>query len=149
MRIKKRYNIISRGARHIAQWSNYSQLKGVIQGCTRLFKLQWKNFAFSPTSNASSFQTVMQEMQLTEGELMKRQQRFLYLTKMWIIFLGIACLYGLYLAWFGIWLGVFSMMALSMMIVSQIFQYHFWSFQIRQRCCTTSLREWWNFTIGK
>jgi intracellular multiplication protein IcmV len=89
-----------------------------------------------------TFETVMQEMQLTDKDITERLKTFklMYLIMLLAAFLFYA--YAIYEVMYG---GILSMLlsgVFSFVCLALAFRYHFWHYQIKVRKLGCSLKEW-------
>ena len=92
---------------------------------------------------SESFEAALLRLNLTEADLAKRLQEFTRLQRIWVALLLLVAGYALYNLWFQqAWRAFLPCVGFSLVILTQIFRYHFWLFQIRQRRLGCSFRDW-------
>jgi intracellular multiplication protein IcmV len=133
---------------NIPRWVDYAYWKQLGRYFRKLTRTRFVALT-PPVTRETTFAEVMQDMQLAESDLVQRYQYFRRLAVFWIILWGLTVAYGCYLIINGVGLGVVVVLILSLLMLSQAFQYHFWAFQIIQRRLNCSLQEWWQFTFNQ
>ena len=125
---------------NVRKWSDYDRVKSFTfylwSGFRRLFVPQ------QPTVSNESFKAAVKEYQLTDKELIAKQNALYRLS---ILMLTLAILILAYASYQAIY-GSFHAMILSIvvMIVALTlgFRYHFWYFQIKKRKLGCTFKEW-------
>lgn len=131
--VKKRFNLSS--------WFGSIQWQWIHRLLYRLLQSRWM---LSPIQSKKdvSFDKKVKQLNLKEEDLVQIQKRFKKLVGLWLALFMLAFAYGIYLATLGAWSAVLSAVVLSIMMLTQAFRYHFWSFQIMQRRLNCTLKEW-------
>jgi intracellular multiplication protein IcmV len=97
-----------------------------------------------------SFEEAMVRLNLTEESLALRAQQFKLYIIVFLIVLALLWAYALWMWWTGSLLAAVGTAFISLVLVAQVFRYHFWLFQIRQRKLGCSFREWlWYGLLGR
>lgn len=94
-----------------------------------------------------SFDTVMQEMSLTEEDITKKAVTF---KRMYLLMLFGAMFfytYALYQILYGGALGALIATVVAFVCLALAFRYHFWYFQIKKRKLGCTLKEWFSDTF--
>jgi len=139
-------NWMGRTFLNIFQWSNYTNIAHMT---SQLVRFSNTIFIIHPSRSTANFSEVVTQFHLTENDLIRRAQYFGKLISFWLFVFGVVCLYALYLIIKGVWLGVLSTVILAIMILCQVFRYHFWLFQLKQRRLGCSFDEWFQAFLGK
>ena len=97
-----------------------------------------------PSGRNETFEQAIERLHLTEKDIQKRQQHFLTLSLIFSFFALLVTIYCIYLAWNAHWIAAIISFSVVLIILTQVFRYHFWHFQVKQRRLGCSLKEWWN-----
>lgn len=89
-----------------------------------------------------SFEDSLRRLNLTEEHLRTRLQEFKRLAWIYFVLLCLSFLYLLYHGLSGHFLGLLVMIGISSVLVSMVFKFHFWQFQLRKRKLGCTFREW-------
>jgi len=123
----------------VPTWIGYKQIAEGARGIANSVK---SLFIPQKADKAESFEEAMVRLKLTEADLVQRQKEFQRLVIILTI-VGFGVLgYTFYLFWVGSLTGGIASLALTVLVFSYSFRYHFWLFQIRQRKLGCTLREW-------
>lgn len=123
----------------ISTWTGYDQLKQSARSIGRNIK---DLFVPKKPDKTETFEEAMKRLNLTEADLIARQNEFKRLTIIFSILGFIILGYTFYLIWERAFWGGIASFGLTMLVFSYSFRYHFWLFQIRQRKLGCTLREW-------
>ena len=132
----------------VPKWIGYRQLVKSNRSITTLLK---KFFIPEQAHSQESFAAALQRLNLKESDLIQRRQEFTRLMWIWIFLFFVVIIYSVYLLMGHSLRGFFPSLAISFVILTQIFRYHFWIFQIKQRRLECNFRDWLNsyFMVGK
>jgi len=89
-----------------------------------------------------TFEEAVTRLQLTEEDIQKRKKQFLNLAISFGVFAFVVLCYTVYLFWNGHILAGILGVAVTIMILTQVFRYHFWHFQMKKRKLGCTLKEW-------
>jgi intracellular multiplication protein IcmV len=93
---------------------------------------------------AESFAETLTRLNLTEQDVQKRQREFRRLLTVYLVIALLLFCYSFYLAWHRSIHGALAGFVITLVALTQVFRYHFWLFQLRQRKLGCTLRDWWN-----
>lgn len=142
-RIKK----IIKPAVDIPKWIDYPQLA---KNNRSIFGFIKKFFIPDQAKTQESFEEALLRLKLTPVDLSQRTKEFSRLMWIWIFLFLINITYSIYLLYNDFFRGFYPCLGISIIILTQIFRYHFWLFQIKQRRLGCSFRDWLNGQfIGK
>lgn len=132
----------------VPKWVGYRQL---VKTHRSLFSFAKKFFIPEQASTQESFQAALGRLKLNEADLAQRMKEFARLMWIWILLFLISIAYSIHLLLENSLRGFFPCLGVSVIILTQIFRYHFWIFQIKQRRLGCGFRDWLTaqFTIGK
>lgn len=132
----------------VPKWIDYQQL---VKNNRSVFAFIKKFFIPEQASTQESFEEALLRLKLTPADLLQRSKEFTRLLWIWIVLFLITILYSFYLFHIRAFRGFYPCIGISVIILTQVFRYHFWLFQIKQRRLGCSFREWLNaqFFIGK
>jgi intracellular multiplication protein IcmV len=132
----------------VPKWIGYRQLVKSNCSLTALFK---KFFIPEKAHTQESFAVALQRLNLKESDLIQRRREFTRLMWIWIFLFFVTIAYSVYLFMGHSLRGFFPSLAISFIILTQIFRYHFWIFQIKQRRLGCNFRDWLSsyFMLGK
>lgn len=94
-----------------------------------------------------SFDEALTRLNLTEEDIAKRQQEFRRLLFVYLIIGILLFCYTFYLAWERSIHGTIATFVITLIAFVQVFRYHFWLFQLKNRKLGCTFREWWNSGI--
>ncbi|MDF1758540.1 MAG: type IVB secretion system protein IcmV [Legionellaceae bacterium] len=92
--------------------------------------------------NIKSFATVVEEMKLTEEDLIIKQKSLKKLCVIMLVTSFIFYVYSMYQVLYGSFLGVILSVVLTFVCLTLAFRYHFWYFQISNKKLGCTLKEW-------
>jgi intracellular multiplication protein IcmV len=97
-----------------------------------------------------TFEEAMVRLRLSKADISQRTQEFKRLFIIFLVIFIVLLSYTVYLFSEGsIRPGLVSLV-LTFIVLAQIFRYHFWLFQIKQRKLGCTLREWfWQGLLGR
>lgn len=132
----------------VPKWVGYRQL---VKTHRSLFSFAKKFFIPEQASTQESFQAALDRLKLNEADLTQRMKEFTRLMWIWISLFLISIAYSIHLLLENSLRGFFPCLGVSVIILTQIFRYHFWIFQIKQRRLGCGFRDWLTaqFIIGK
>jgi len=126
---------------NVPAWVGYDRLASSTRSIWDVIK---GLFFPAKAEREETFEQAMERLNLTEEVLKQRVKEFHNLIFMWaVIFCGVVG-YAIYLAWQGSWIGFIPAIAISLIPIAQMFRYHFWVFQIKQRKLGCTFKEWLN-----
>lgn len=132
----------------VPKWIGYRQLMKSNRSITTLLK---KFFIPDQAHTQESFAAALQRLNLKESDLIQRRQEFTRLMWIWILLFCVTIAYSVYLLIEHSLRGFFPTLTIGVIILTQIFRYHFWIFQIKQRRLGCNFRDWFShyFMLGK
>jgi intracellular multiplication protein IcmV len=132
----------------VPKWIGYRQLVKSNRSMVALLK---KYFIPEQAHTQESFAVALQRLNLKESDLIQRRREFTRLMWIWVFLFFVTIGYSLYLLLEHALRGFFPSLAIAFIILTQVFRYHFWLFQIKQRRLGCSFRDWLSsyFTVGK
>lgn len=126
------------------KWSGFEY---IAESGEHLFELGRSIFQPRDPQQHETFEESLRRLNLTEEDLKNRAKEFSRLVLIFLCFAFALLGYAVYLAWcgsVGATLMCFGMMAFCF---GQVFRFHFWLFQVRERRLGCSLREWYHSSI--
>jgi intracellular multiplication protein IcmV len=123
----------------VPTWIGYRQLAAANRS---IFSFAKKCLLPEEAGVQESFSTAFARLQLTEADLAARIKVFKRLQWLWMILFLVSIAYGVYLLSEHALRGFFPCLGFSFVILTQVFRYHFWIFQIRHRRLGCTFREW-------
>lgn len=123
----------------VPKWVDYRQL---VKNNRSIFGFVKKFFIPDQAKTQESFEEAMLRLKLTPADLIQRSKEFTRLMWIWIVLFLLTMSYSIYLLHGHFFRGFFPGFAISVIILTQIFRYHFWLFQIKQRRLGCSFRDW-------
>ena len=131
----------------VPKWIDYQQL---VKNNRSVFSFVKKFFIPEQAKTQESFEEAMLRLKLTPADLIQRSKEFTRLMWIWISLFLVSIVYSIYLLNNHFLRGFYPCLGISIIILTQIFRYHFWLFQIKQRRLGCSFRDWLNGQfIGK
>lgn len=132
----------------VPKWIDYRQL---VKNNRSVFGYIKKFFIPDQAKTQESFEEALLRLKLTPADLVQRSKEFTRLLWIWIFLFFLSISYSVYLLYYHAFRGFFPCLGISFIILTQIFRYHFWLFQIKQRRLGCGFRDWLNnqFIIGK
>lgn len=124
---------------HIRFWMDIERIKSFAQFVKNLFK---KLFVLQPQAPTQSFEEAQVRLQLTDEQLLKRQQALFRICLLMIFLALVLCCYGVYQLFYGTVVAALLTLVVILIALSLAFRYHFWYFQIKQRKLGCSWRDW-------
>jgi intracellular multiplication protein IcmV len=139
---------IIKPAVNIPKWIDYQQL---VKSNRSVFAFIKKFFIPEQAKAKESFEEALLRLKLTPADLIQRSKEFTRLMWIWIFLFLVSIVYSAYLLYNQAFRGFYPCLGISVVILTQIFRYHFWLFQIKQRRLGCSFRDWLNgqFIIGE
>jgi intracellular multiplication protein IcmV len=126
--------------------SGYRQVKQIGQSLLKLLK---HYLSLPQVTRRESFSEAIEQLQLTEVDLLERKKHFSRLTILWLLMFILTLGYTIYTVRQQAWLSILPALSISLIMLMQAFRYHFWLFQLRQRKLGCSVYEWWTATFKK
>ena len=122
-----------------AKWAGVDHIKTQTHGIKSLI-----NAFFVPQKPMyeESFEEALERLGLTEADLQQRQKEFQFLMRFFLGIAGVLVLYAVYLIFKHAWWPVAGTGGVLLIVLSQVFRYHFWLFQIKRRKLGCSIWEW-------
>jgi intracellular multiplication protein IcmV len=132
----------------VPKWIGYRQLAKTNRD---LFSFVRKFFVPERATTEESFDAALLRLKVTEADLVQRLKEFRRLMWIWITLFSICLAYSIYLLSENALRGFFPCVGLGLVILTQVFRYHFWIFQIKHRRLGCTFRDWFNayFLSGK
>lgn len=125
----------------VPKWIDYQQL---VKNNRSVFAFIKKFFVPEQATTQESFEEALLRLNLTPADLVQRSKEFTRLMWIWIFLLLVSISYSIYLFHIHAFRGFYPCLGISIIILTQIFRYHFWLFQIKQRHLGCSFRDWLN-----
>jgi intracellular multiplication protein IcmV len=125
----------------VPKWIDYQQLLKSNRSIVAFIK---KFFIPEEASTQESFQEALLRLKLTPTDLLQRSKEFTRLMWIWIFLFLVSLSYSTYLFYIHAFRGFYPCIGISIIILTQIFRYHFWLFQIKQRRLGCGFRDWLN-----
>jgi intracellular multiplication protein IcmV len=123
----------------IPKWIDYQQL---VKSNRSFYSFSKKFFIPEQATVEESFEDALQRLGVTEADLVQRRKEFTRLLWLWVALFFISFAYSLHLLSEQALRGFFPCLGFNLVILTQIFRYHFWIFQIKQRRLGCSFRDW-------
>ncbi|MES2998771.1 MAG: type IVB secretion system protein IcmV [Pseudomonadota bacterium] len=132
----------------VPKWIGYRQL---VKTNRSLYSFAKKFFIPEQANTQESFQVALDRLKLSEADLCRRMKAFTRLMWIWILLFLISIAYSIHLLFENSLRGFFPCLGVTVIILTQIFRYHFWIFQIKQRRLGCGFRDWLTaqLTMGK
>jgi intracellular multiplication protein IcmV len=124
-------------------------LKDVKVNASMLFSNVKAIFTYNKTNRTETFENAVVRLGLTEKDLVERSQQYKYTA---MVYLGLALVtlaYAVFLLIGQHYLGGLPAACIAMLFLVFAFRNHFWFFQIRRRKLGCTVKEWFNYIIGK
>lgn len=125
----------------VPKWIGYRQLAKTNR---EFFSFAKKFFVPEQATTEESFEAALLRLKVTEADLVQRLKEFRRLMWIWITLLLICVAYSIHLLSEHALRGFFPCIGLSLVILTQVFRYHFWVFQIKHRRLGCTFRDWFN-----
>lgn len=125
----------------VPKWVDYRQL---VKSNRSFFGFIKKMFIPEQAKVQESFEEALLRLKLTPADLIQRNKEFTRLMWLWIFLFFLSISYSIYLLYSHALRGFFPCLGISFIILTQIFRYHFWLFQIKQRRLGCGFRDWLN-----
>jgi intracellular multiplication protein IcmV len=129
--LKKNYNL--------SAWMGTRYIKIGAATITRVIK---QLLAPSVPQRSESFEEAMARLNLNEHDIEQKAKDFKLSLIAFIIIATILYLYLIHLIWIRAILASAGVFSLWLVILAQVFRYHFWLFQIRKRKLGCTFDEW-------
>lgn len=100
------------------------------------------SFQVAKAQRTETFEAAMQRLQLTEQDLKERAASITRALTVMLIFIGLLCIYGIYLIFTGAIAGALVTLAVIALSSARAFQYSFWNFQIKNKTLGCSFSSW-------
>jgi intracellular multiplication protein IcmV len=131
----------------VPKWIGYRQLAETNRSLLSFAK---RFFIPEQATRQESFEQALSRLNVTEADLAQRIREFTRLFWIWVALLIICIAYSLHLLSEHALRGFFPCLGLSLVILTQVFRYHFWVFQIKHRRLGCTFRDWFShFLTGK
>ncbi|MFZ0219720.1 MAG: type IVB secretion system protein IcmV [Candidatus Aquirickettsiella sp.] len=132
----------------VPKWVDYQNLA---KSNRSVFAFIKKFFVPDQATTQESFEEALLRLKLTPADIIQRKKEFTRLMWIWVFLFLVSIFYSIYLLYNQALRGFYPCLGISVVILTQIFRYHFWLFQIKQRRLGCSFRDWLNgqFIIGK
>ena len=89
-----------------------------------------------------SFEQAVQRLNLAEADLAKRARQFLQLTYAFAFFAFVVLIYAIHLLISANYHAAILCLVGTVIILTQVFRFHFWYVQIKKRKLNCSFKEW-------
>jgi len=97
-----------------------------------------------------TFKQAMVRLKVSEEELADIKNTYLFYSVVFLILGLIALVYSFYLLFVHVSIsGWLIGLAVSALLISQTFRFHFWYFQIKERRLGFTFQDWWDYLRGK
>lgn len=123
----------------VDRWLSLDYLKETSRHFQAIFR---GTFVPQKPRYSETFEEAVQRLELSENDLIQRQFEFTRLFYFFIVLSLIVIGYGLYLAYFGHFIGAIVSFCLALYSFTQAFRFHFWLFQLKHRKLGCTLKEW-------
>lgn len=134
---------------NVRKLSSYDEVKSVATSITRSVKDLY-NTDRSDVVRVESFSSAMQRLQLTEGDIKKRTNYFLYYFLVYFLMAIALLTYAVYLMIIGgAILAVMASLVLTVLMLVYSFREHFWYMQMKKRKIGCTVKEWIAFILGR
>ena len=120
-------------------WLGFNQIK---QSTLQTKDMLVKTFTVQQSNQKKNFASVMQDLKLTEQDLVNKKRELQKLTN---LYLGISVcifIYSLVIAYQGFFLHFLAGLSLTILTLSNCFKYNYLRFQIQHKKLGVSLKEW-------
>ncbi|MDF2868096.1 MAG: icmV [Gammaproteobacteria bacterium] len=146
-------SMIIRGIKKVVKpfvdFPKWMGLKDVKVNASMLFSNVKAIFTYNKTNRTETFENAVVRLGLTEKDLVERSQQYKYTA---MVYLGLALVtlaYAVFLLIGQHYLGGLPAACIAMLFLVFAFRNHFWFFQIRRRKLGCTVKEWFNYIIGK
>lgn len=127
----------------VPKWIDYQQL---VKNNRSIFGFIKKFFIPDHAKTQESFEEALIRLKLTSADLMQRTKEFTRLLWIWIFLFFVSVSYSVYLLLYIHSLrGFFPCLGICIIILTQVFRYHFWLFQIKQRRLGCNFHDWFSY----
>lgn len=127
----------------IDKWLGFETLKNN----TKFYRDQLISlFHIQKATQPEKFEEAMIRLELTEEKLQLQKERYKYLTFFYSIISLALFIYAVCLYYRGNLMGACISFALTLYSLTNVFQYHLWYFQIKQKKLGCNIREWFKAT---
>lgn len=126
---------------NVPKWIGYRQL---VETTRWVYDLTKKNFIPEEKTTEESFTNALLRLKLTEADLLQRLAEFKRLMWVWVTLFVLCFAYCIHLLSEGSLRGFFPCLGLLLVILTQVFRYHFWIFQIKNRRLGCTFRDWFS-----
>ena len=99
-------------------------------------------FRIAKAERNETFEEAMQRLKLSDQDLQERLAANQRALTIMLVFIGLMCVYGIYLIWSGAVAGTIMALAVIGLASVRAFQYSFWNFQIKNRALGCSFGSW-------
>lgn len=106
-------------------------------------------FTYNKPSQKETFEAAMMRLKLTENDLARTSKQYKHMALINLSLAIITLLYAVFLLIERHYLGGMPALGITLLFLVLAFRNHFWFFQIRQRKLGCTVREWFNYIIGK
>jgi intracellular multiplication protein IcmV len=125
----------------IPKWIDYQHLS---KSNRSVFAFIKKFFIPEQASTQESFEEALLRLKLTSEDLAQRSREFTRLMWIWVFLFLVSISYSIYLFHIHAFRGFYPGLGICFIILTQIFRYHFWLFQIKQRRLGCGFCDWLN-----
>ncbi len=129
------------------EWIGYDAIKDQTKTIWDILKAL---FTPAKPEREETFEQAMQRLELTEADVKTRGQTYFIYALSFLLLSIIAFFVDCYLLiYYHIISGFFLGLAVTLLLATQAFRFHFWYFQIKHRKLGCTFQEWRNGKINK
>ena len=142
MKNKSRSKVVTTIARvfNLRRWFDWDRTKSSTLYLTNGIK----KFLIPQKHTATeSFTAVQKRLDLTDSDIIKRQQGLMRLCLLMLLFSFLMFLYTIYLLYYVQFKAFLVSFVVMMLGLTMAFRYHFWYFQMKTRKLGCSFKEWY------
>lgn len=125
----------------VPKWIDYKQLS---KNNRSVFSFIKRFFIPEQASTQESFEDALLRLKLTSADLAQRSKEFTRLMWVWVFLFLVSISYSIYLFHIHAFRGFYPGLGICIIILTQIFRYHFWLYQIKQRRLGCGFSDWLN-----
>ena len=128
---------------NVKGWMGYDQVKS---GYTVLSDTINQLFTVTEAEHTESFEEAKIRLNLTDAQIARQIESFSRMVLVFKIITGVLLAFALYLLFTGGYFGAGLTFLLAIISAANIFRYHFWLFQLKQKKLGCSVQEWFHAT---
>lgn len=126
---------------NVPHWMGLSQIISQGKWIGRLAK-DLTSTSKQTSITSETFDEAVNRYHLSEEELQRRQQNFLLLSIIYLIFAITVLIYVIYLVFYGTFLGCLMGLSVFVLALAFAFREHFHYFQMKERRLGCTLKDW-------